>query len=163
MILLRHRVAEKARPGGKKLFDCPGYLYQALVTNLPASERPIAVWREYNGRAGCEEVIKQLDADFGLPQLCLAKFWSTEAALSLAVLSYNLCVLFQRRLGWLERVTAATLRFRLFTTGGIISQTAGRTTIRLSVPLLEREWRRQVLTKLQCEFPNCNAVSQTPG
>ena len=163
VILLRHRVAEKERPGGKKLVDCPGYLYQALVTNLAQSVRPIAVWREYNGRAGCEEVIKQLDADFGLPQLCLEKFWSTEAALSLAVLSYNLCVLFQRRLGWLDRVTAATLRFRLFTTGGIISQTAGRTTIRLSVPEPERGWWREVLTKLQCEFPNCNAVSQTPG
>jgi len=163
MILVRHRVAEKERPGGKRLVDCPGYLYQALVTNLPTTQRPIAVWREYNGRAGCEEVIKQLDADFGLPQLCLAKFWSTEAALSLALVSYNLCVLFQRRLGWLERVTAATLRFRLFTTGGIISQTAGRTTIRLSVPEAHREWWRQVLTKLSCEYPNGNAVSQTPG
>jgi hypothetical protein len=57
--------------------------------------------------------------------LCLEKFWSTEAALSLAARSYNLCVSFQQRLGWLDRVTAATLRFRLFTTGGIISQTAG--------------------------------------
>src|SRR2546425_230089 len=163
VILVRHRAAEKERPCGKKLIDCPGYLYQALVTNLPESVRPIAVWREYNGRAGCEEVIKQLDADFGLPQLCLEKFWSTEAALSLAVLSYNLCVLFQRRLGWLDRVTAATLRFRLFTTGGIISQTAGRTTIRLSVPEPERAWWREVLAKVRGEFPKCNAVSQTPG
>jgi hypothetical protein len=163
VVLLRHTVAEKARPGGKRLVDCPGYLYQALVTNLPESERPIAVWREYNQRAGCEEVIKQLDADFALPDLCLEKFWSTEAALSLAVISYNLCVLFQRRLGWLERVTAATLRFRLFTTGGIISQRAGRTTICLSVPEPERDWWRALLTKLQCEFPNCNAVGQTPG
>jgi hypothetical protein len=163
LILLRHRVAEKERPGGKRLVDCPGYLYQALVTNLPASVRPIAVWREYNGRAGCEEVIQQLDADFGLPQLCLEKFWGTEAALSLAIVSYNLCVLFQRQLGWLERVTAATLRFRLFTTGGIISQTAGRTTIRLSVPECEQGWWRAVLTKLSCEFPNCNAVSPRPG
>lgn len=156
-------MAQKERPGGKRLVDCPGHLYQALVTNLPPSVRPIAVWRECNGRAGCEEVIKQLDADFGLPQLCLEKFWSTEAALSLAIVSYNLCVLFQRRLGWLERVTAATLRFRLFTTGGIISRTAGRTTIRLSVPERERTWWRAGLTKLHGEFPNCNAVSQTPG
>ena len=163
VILLRHRVAEKERPGGKRLVDCPGYLYQALVTNLPPSVRPIAVWRDYNGRAGCEEVIKQLDADFGLPQLCLEKFWSTEAALALAMVSYNLCVLFQRRLGWLERVTAATLRFRLFTTGGILSQTAGRTTIRLSVPAAERDWWRELLMKLNCPWPNCNAVSQTPG
>jgi hypothetical protein len=167
VILLRQQMAEKQaagqRTGGKTLVDCPGYLYQALVTNWPESVRPIAVWREYNGRAGWAEVIQQLDADFALPQWCLEKFWSTEAALSLAVLSYNLCVLFQRRLGWLERVTAATLRFRLFTTGGIISQTAGRTTIRLSVPESERDWWREVLTKLRHEFPNCNAVSQTPG
>jgi hypothetical protein len=112
--------------------------------------RPIAVWREYNGRAGREEVSKQLDADFGLPQLCLEKFWSTEATLSLAVLIYNLCVLFQRWLGWLDRVAAASLRFRLFTTDGIISQTAGRTTIRLSVPATERGWWRELLTKLRC-------------
>jgi hypothetical protein len=163
VILLRHRVADKERPGGKKLIDCPGYLYQALVTNLPSSVRPIAAWREYNGRAGCEEVIQQLDADFALPHLCLEKFWSTEAALSLAIVSYNLCVLFQRKLGWLDRVTAATLRFRLFTTGGILSHTAGRTTIRLGVPEGQRHWWRQVLTKITCVFPNCNAVGQVPG
>jgi hypothetical protein len=33
---------------------------------------------------------------------------------------------------------------------------------RVSVPESERGWWREVLTKLQCEFPNCNAVSQTP-
>src|SRR6058998_2869613 len=124
VVLLRHTVAEKQaagqRTGGKPLLDCPGYIYQGLVTNLPASVPPLEVWRQYNPRAGCEEVIKQLDADFALPKLCLEKFWSTEAALSLAILSYNLTQLFQRHLGWLDRVTAATLRFRLFTTGGII-------------------------------------------
>jgi hypothetical protein len=168
VILVRHQVAEKQatgqRAGGKKLFDCPGYLYQALVTNLPESVPPIAVWRDYNRRAGCEEVIKQLDADFGLPKLCLQKFWSTEAALCLAVLSYNLTQLFQRHLGWLHRVTAATLRFRLFTTGGILSNQSGVTTIRLAVrDPQERAWWRAVLEKLVCWLPNCNAVSQTPG
>jgi len=164
VILIRHRIAEKARPGGKPLLDCPGYLFQALVTNLPESVRPIDVWRDYNGRAGCEDVIKQLDADFALPQLCLKKFWSTEAALSLAVLSYNLCVLFQRHVGWLDRVTAATLRYRLFTTGGIISETGGRTTIRLAVrDAEERAWWRRLLEKIQSPLPNCNAVAATPG
>lgn len=74
VILIRHRIAEKARPGGKPLLECPGYLFQALVTNLPESVPPIEVWRDDNGRAGCEEVIKQLDADFALPKLCLQKF-----------------------------------------------------------------------------------------
>jgi hypothetical protein len=164
VVLMRHRIAEKERPGGKPLLDCPGYLFQALVTNLPESVPPIAVWRDYNGRAGCEEVIKQLDADFALPKLCLQKFWSTEAALSLAVFSYNLCVLFQRHVGWFDRVTAATLRYRLFTTGGIISETGGRTTIRLAVhTLAERAWWRRLLEKIQCPVPNCNSVPARPG
>jgi len=133
------------------------YLFQALVTNLPESVRPIAVWRDYNVRAGCEEVIKQLDADFALPKLCLKKFWSTEAALSLAVFSYNLCVLFQRHLGWQDRVTAATLHYRLFITGG-------RTTIRRAVrDAGERAWWRRLLEKIQCPLPNCNSVAATPG
>ena len=164
VVLMRHRIAEKERPGGKPLLDCPGYLFQALVTNLPENVPPIAVWRDYNGRAGCEEVIKQLDADFALPKLCLKKFWSTEAALSLAVFSYNLCVLFQRHVGWFDRVTAATLRYRLFTTGGIISQTGGMTTIRLAVrALAERAWWRRLLEKIQCPVPNCNSVPARPG
>lgn len=112
----------------------------------------------YNGRAGTENVIKELDAHFGLPQLCLKKFWSTEAALSLAVFAYNLCMLFQRHLGWLERVSAGTLRFRIFSTGGIVSQTGGRRTIRLAVPASERAWWRCVFEKLVSPFPNCNSV-----
>ena len=160
VILLRHRIAEQARPGGKPLLDCPGYLFQARVTNLPESVRPIEVWRAYNGRAGGEEVIKQLDADFARPKLCLKKFWSTAAAVSLAVLRYNLCVLLQRHLGWLDRVTAATLRYRICNTGGIISETGGRTTIRRAVRAAgERAGWRRLLEKLQSPVPNCNSVA----
>jgi hypothetical protein len=166
VVLIRHRTQEKLatgqRPGGKTLLDCPGYQYQALVTSVPQSIPPLAVWRDYNQRAGCEEVIKQLDGDFALPQLCVGKFWGTEAALSLAVFSYNLCTLFQRHLGWLDRVTASTLRFRLFTTGGIISRSGGMTTVRLSVPEPDRVWWRAVFAKLLSILPNCNAVAQTP-
>jgi hypothetical protein len=158
LILIRHRLEEKQRPAGKRLIDCPGWGYQGLLTSLPFEVSPLMVWRDYNGRAGTENVIKELDAHFGLPQLCLKKFWSTEAALSLGVLAYNLCVLFQRHLGWLERVSAGTLRFRVFSTGGIISQSGGRTTIRLAVPKGEREWWRCVFEKLSSPFPNCNSV-----
>lgn len=162
LILLRHRLADKERPTGKRLVDCPGYAYQGLLTSLAAHIKPLTVWRDYNGRAGSENVIKELDGSFGLPQLCLKKFWSTEAALSLAVLAYNLCVLFERHLGWTERVGAATLRFRLFTTGAILSYTAGRPTIRLSVPANERIWWQRLLEKLHSPFPNCNSVTPWP-
>jgi len=105
LIVIRHRIGEAGRSGGKMLLDCPGYRYQGLVTNLPRVEKSLAVWREYNGRAACENIIKELDAGFGLPDLICKDFWGTEAALSLGVLAHNLIVLFERKLGWLEAVT----------------------------------------------------------
>ena len=162
VVIVRHHVKEKQRPGGKTLIPMPGYLFQLLVTSLGPEVPPLEVWRRYNGRAGCEGVIKELDANFGLPQLCLRNFWATEAALSLAVFSYNLCVLFQRYLGWQERVSASTLRFRLFTTGGILSRSAGVLTIRLAVPIFHRAWWRALFEKITSPFLNCNAVDLWP-
>jgi len=97
LVLVRHRMADKDRAGGKKLIGVPGYLFQALVTSLTTS--PLEVWRYYNGRADCENVIRELQSGFALGSLCLASFWATEAALSLASPTYNLTVLFQRHLG----------------------------------------------------------------
>jgi len=161
MILVRHEINQKKRAGGKCLIECPGYRFQALVTNLPASVQPLDIWLEYNGRAGIENVIKELDYGFGLSKLCCKKFWATEAALSLAVLTYNLSVLFQRHLGWLDRVNIGTLRFRLFSTAGIISQIAGRPTIKLGVSLEKRDWWREIWEKILTPIPNCNAVGQS--
>ncbi len=144
------------------LLDCPGYAYQALVTSLPACVLPIAVWRDYNDRAGVENVIKELVHGFGLPHLCCKSFWASEAVLSLAVLTYNLSVLFARHLGWLDKVTIGTLRFRLFSTAGIFSHAQGGTLIKLGIPLQNRPWWRAIWEKLLCQFPNCNAVAQTP-
>lgn len=163
LVLIRHRVEEKGRAGGKRLLDCPGYLFQALVTNLPAREGPLAVWREYNGRAACENVIKELDAGYGLPQLICEQFWSTEAALSLAVLAHNLVVLFERKLGWLEAVTLGSLRYWLFVTAGVLSRPAGRVTLKLAVPERERAWWRRLWEKLLSPAPNCHAVENRPA
>jgi hypothetical protein len=158
LIVLRHRSAENPH-AGKVLVECPGYSFQALVTSLPGWVGALSVWRDYNGRADTENVIKELDGSFALPQICLKNFWSTEAALCLAVLAYNLCILFERRLGWLERVGAATLRFRIFTTGAILSKSGGWQTIRLSVPVDERAWWHRVLDKISTNYPNCNSVA----
>jgi len=163
LILIRHRLKEKAgRAGGKTLFDCPGYLYQALVTNLPVSVPPLAVWREYNGRAACEGVIKELDAGYGLPQLACETFWATEAVLAFGVLAHNLVVLFERKLGWLEAVTVGSLRYWLFVRAGVLTHPQGQTTIKLAVPRKERDWWHRLWDKLLSPFPNCNAVENRP-
>jgi len=164
LIVIRHRLADKqGRTGGKLLFDCPGYLYQGLVTNLPRTEKPLAVWREYNGRSACENVIKELDAGYGLPELACAQFWGTEAALSLGVLAHNLIVLFERKLGWQEAVTIGSLRYWMFVTAGVISHGQGQTTIKLAVPQKERAWWTTLWEKLLSPFPNCNAVENRPA
>lgn len=162
VILIRRRVDKKVRGGGKLLVDCPGYKFQALVTNLPARVSALQVWLDYNGRAGMESVIKELRAGFGVPGLCCQKFFATEAALSFAVLSYNLVTLFARHLGWLGRVTIGTLRYRLFNCAGIISRAQGMTTLKLGIPPPHRSWWEQIWEKLLSPFPNCNAVAQSP-
>lgn len=163
LILIRHRQAERPEAGGKKLIDVPGYLFQALVTSLPTTVAPLAVWRDYNGRSDCENVIKELQLGFALPTLCLRSFWATEAALSLATLTYNLTVLFERHLGWQTKVTIQSLRFWLFITPGIIAHPAGKTTIKLAVHPRERDWWSRLWDKILSPFPNCNAVENRPA
>jgi hypothetical protein len=123
---------------------------------------PLAVWRYYNGRADCENVIKELREGFALPTLCLENFWATEAALNLATLTYNLSVLFQRHLGWQQKVTIHSLRFWLFVTAGVLSYPRGKTTIKLAVPVRERAWWWRLWEKILSPLPNCNAVENRP-
>ena len=164
LVLLRHRVSDDEQRGGKKLLDVPGYRFQALVTSLPpATHPPLTGWRYYNGRADCENGIKELQASFALPTLCLESFWASEAALSLACLTYNLIVLFERHLGWQHKVTLRNLRFWLFVTAGVLSHPAGKTTIKLAVPERERAWWRRLWEKILSPFPNCNAVENHPA
>jgi len=163
LILIRHRLTDRPEAGGKQLFDLPGYQFQALVTNQPRTETPLAIWRDYNGRADCENVIKELQHGFALPTLCLRSFWATEAALSLATLTYNLTALFQRHLGWQTKVTIHSLRLWLFVTPGIIAHPAGKTTIKLAVPTRERDWWSRLWDKILNPFPNCNAVENRPA
>ena len=88
-------------------------------------------------------VIKELPTGLALLTLCLAQFRASEAALSLASLTYNLTVLFQRHLGWQQKVTPRNQRFWLFVTAGGLSHPAGKTPLKLAVPKRERAWWRR--------------------
>jgi hypothetical protein len=162
--LIRHRVHQDDRRGGKRLLDVPGYPFQALVTSRPATTPPpLAVWRYYNGRADCQNVIKELREGFALPTLCLEPFWASEAALSLATLTYNLTGLFQRPPGWQQKVTIQSLRFWLLVTTGGLSHPGGQTTIKLAMPERKRGWWRRLWEKILSPFPNGNAVENRPA
>jgi len=155
-ILIRHRKAERPQAGGKKLLDVPGYRFQALATSFGSAHTPLQIWRFYNGRADCENVIKELQNDFALPTLCLKRFRASEAALSPATLSYNLTVLFQRHFGWMKKVTASTLRYWLFITPGRLVKPQRKTTIRLADPPRERDWGQRLREKILSPVPNCH-------
>jgi hypothetical protein len=158
LILIRHQLQEKRRVGGKRLIDCPGFLFQALVTSLPPTLSPLEVWRQYNGRAGIEGVIKELRHGYGLHQFCCQNFWATEAVLSMVVMAHNLVALFERFLGWSQRYAISSLRFHLFLCAGVISRTAGITTIKLAQPPRRRTWWMRLWERISSPFPNCNAV-----
>jgi len=51
LIVIRQRIEQRPQAGGKSLLEVPGYRFQALATNLPASVDALTVWRRYNGRA----------------------------------------------------------------------------------------------------------------
>jgi hypothetical protein len=158
LILIRHQIQDKGRVGGKRLIDCPGFLFQGLVTSLPQSVSPLDVWRQYNGRAGIEGVIKELRHGYGLHQFCCQDFWAAEAALPMVVMAYNLVELFERFLGWSQRHAASSLRFHLFLCAGVVSSAAGITTIKLAQPPRRRAWWRQLWKRISSPFPNCHAV-----
>lgn len=147
LVLLRRRI-DSGRGGGKMLIDCPGYQYQALLTNLPPSTTALDVWRDYNGRAGMENVIKELKGGFGLPGFCCQKFFATEAVLSFAVFTYNLYQLFCRHVGLLGPATIATARYRLFHCAGILSRRAKQLTLALAIPPPKRPWWRNLCHRL---------------
>ena len=63
------------------------------MTNL---DLPVVqLWNLYNGRADCENRIKELKQDYGLESFCLKDFWATEASFRSIMLAYNLMMLFQ--------------------------------------------------------------------
>ena len=162
LILIRQRIAERPEAGGKLLFDLPGYRYQALITNLPRPRSALEVWRTYNGRADCENRIKEVGAQFGIRGICCRKFFSTEAAHQLAIAAYNLCVLFQRELGMAQKVELRTLRMHLFTRAGVWSRSANRPTLKISIPEKFHEWWNQILERINSPIPpgivRCNAA-----
>jgi len=159
LVVLRQRIVERPQAGGKQLLEVPGYRFQALRTNLPATISALEVWRRYNGRADIENRIKELGTQFGLKGLCCRSFWATEAACHLAICAYNLCVSLQRRLRQPQRAELTTLRWRLFYCAAVFSRTAGKRTLKLAVATNKRRAWWHVLLRQLAAKDDCDAVA----
>ena len=145
VVVVRQRVMDRPKATGKhpRLFeDDPilnQYRYSAYITNLSLS--PSDVWRLYRGRADAENRIKELKADFGFDSFNLDNFFGTEAALSIAMLAYNLMALFRQYvLNSKVQHTLSTLRYKTFAIGAYFENNKGRYILKLALNRKRRQW-----------------------
>ena len=115
------------------------YRYTAYFTNLTLA--PAEIWRLYRGRGDAENRIKELKADFGLDSFNLKSFQGTEAALTVAMLAYNLMALFRQFvLNSKTQHTLSTLRFKTLAIGAYFQMVDNTIVLKLALNLKRREW-----------------------
>jgi len=135
------------------------YRYSAYITNLTLA--PAEVWRLYRGRADAENRIKELKADFGFDSFNLDNFFGTEAALSIAMLAYNLMALFRQQvLNSKVQHTLSTLRYKTFAIGAYFENIDGKYILKMALHRKRREWFKGIWASsksLQLPFEFSNA------
>ena len=115
------------------------YRYSAYVTNLKLA--PAEVWRIYRGRADAENRIKELKYDFGFDSFNLNGFYATEAALTFAMIAYNLMALFRTFvLQEKTQKTLATLRYRTFAIGAYFEKVNDKLVLKIALNKKRRDW-----------------------
>jgi len=145
MVIVRQKIKDRPNAVGKtlKLFGEESiyrqYRYTAYFTTLKLSA--MEVWRIYRNRADAENRIKELKYDFGFSSFNLNDFYATEAALTFAMLSYNLMALFRQFiLQSKTQHTLSTLRYKTFAIGAYFEKVGDQFTLKLALNMKRREW-----------------------
>lgn len=145
MIVIRQKLDVRPNAPGKtlSLFNDDevfrNYRYSAYVTNMELGAAEI--WRLYRGRGDAENRIKELKQDFGFDSFNLKGFYPTEAALTFAMLAYNLMSIF--RMFVLQEKTQkhlSTLRYRTFAIGAYFEKKNGELCLRIALTKQRRKW-----------------------
>lgn len=131
IVVVRERIAERPDAKGRRLFDLPGYTFHTVVTTL---ELPaIEVWRFYNGRADCENRLKELKHDYGADGFCLNTFEGTDAVFRLILAFYNLLAAFKADVTLDPTPQLARLRTAHFVAGAIVGRDGREVVLRLGL------------------------------
>ena len=145
MVIVRQRIKERPQAPGKQLSLFSeeeihrNYRYSAYVTNLKLA--PAEVWRIYRGRAEAENRIKELKYDFGFDSFNLKDFYATEAALTFAMIAYNLMSLFRTfLLQEKTQKTLSTLRYKTFAIGAYFEKLNGKLVLKIALNRKRRAW-----------------------
>lgn len=145
MVIVRQKIQERPKCPGKQLslFQdqeiYKNYRYSAYVTNMKLA--PSEIWRLYRGRANAENRIKELKYDFGFDSFNLKDFFATEAALTFAMIAYNLMALFRTFvLQQKTQKTLSTLRYRTFAIGAYFEKVNDKLVLKIALNKKRREW-----------------------
>jgi hypothetical protein len=145
IVVVRQKIKDRPKAPGKQLAlfaeeeIYKSYRYSAYVTNLnlPAAE----IWRLYRGRGDAENRIKELKYDFGFDSFNLNDFFATEAALTFAMIAYNLMSLFRMFvLQEKTQKTLSTLRYRTFAIGAYFEKLNDRLVLKIALNKKRRAW-----------------------
>jgi len=163
LVIVRQRIKERPNATGKMLSLFPddeeyrNYRYSAYVTSMKLS--PVEIWRLYRGRANAENYIKELKYDFGFESFNLKGFYATEAALTFAMIAYNLMSLFKQFI--LQEKTQrrlSTLRFRTFAIGAFFEKINNQIVLKIALVKKRRKWFSSLWNQSQnFNYPFSNA------
>jgi len=145
IVIVRQKIKERPKAPGKQLTlfveeeIYRNYRYSAYVTslNLPAAE----IWQLYRGRGDAENRIKELKYDFGFDSFNLNSFFATEAALTFAMIAYNLMSLF-RMFVLQEKTqrTLSTIRYKTFAVGAYFEKINNKLVLKIALNKKRRAW-----------------------
>jgi len=111
------------------------------------------------GRANAENYIKELKYDFGFESFNLKGFYATEAALTFAMIAYNLMSLFKQFI--LQEKTQrrlSTLRFRTFAIGAFFEKINNQIVLKIALVKKRRKWFSSLWNQSQnFNYPFSNA------
>lgn len=132
LVVVREEIRERPEARGRKLIHVPGYTFHAVVTTLDDLV-PEDAWRFYNGRADCENRLKELKDDFGASGFCLQSFDGTEAAFRLVCFLFNMVAEFKREVTRDDKPQLDSLRARLLVVGAILGAAGRNRVLRLGL------------------------------
>ncbi len=116
-----------------------GYRYTCYVTSLGIGAAD--VWRQYRGRANCENRIKELKYDYGLDKMNQASFDGTEASMGFMSKAYNfMSLLRQCVIGEKVRNRLSTLHYKMLAIPTMVEQNGDATTIKMALQMRRRAW-----------------------
>ena len=125
----------------------PDYVYHVLVTNMDL--KPEQVLEFYNGRADCENRIKELKYDFAAGGFCLQSFFGTEATFRLICFLFNLMAILSDQLLGNPAHRLSTARAQVFVAGAILGQHGRQPVLRLGLSGRPRERFKALSDKLK--------------